>query len=384
MIAAVSVLFLAFVAQAQASATAASKAAQKAPARSAHAPSLRFETISRTAIQAWQENRDDDAVHLFQEGLNINPDWDEGLWYLGTIFYDRERFREARELLRHYVAQNPDRGPAWALVGLSDYKLREYGRALDHLQHAISLGLAGREQLERTAHYHQAILLVRDGQCEAGLRALYPLRSSAGVQSQAPLEVPAGLGVLCYQLLPEEVPVERREFVRKMGEAIFARMEGHAEQALNILRDLVKDHPGERAVHYQYGSALLGEHSAAGIEEMQKVLATSPSNTEARMELATYYLALSQPEKARPYVEEVLRLDPSHVSGHVLMGEIQIASGDTSAAVKELEQARELAPEEGRVLWALVRAYTAAGRREDAARVKGDIEMREGKAESVR
>jgi Tfp pilus assembly protein PilF len=103
---------------------------------------------------------------------------------------------------------------------------------------------------------------------------------------------------------------------------------------------------------------------------------------EARMELAAYYLAQSQTEKARFYVEEVLKLDPSHVSNHVLMGQILIASGDASAAVKELEQARELAPEESRVLWALFQAYTAAGRRDDAARLKAEIEKTEGKGTS--
>jgi tetratricopeptide (TPR) repeat protein len=390
MIAVVGVLLLALAAPVQPSATASTSASAPAPAghgissRRAGASGPSFEQVSEAAMEAWNEHRDDDAVRLFQQGLKISPDWDEGLWYLGAIFYDKERFREARDLLRHYVAQNPNQGPAWALLGLCDYKLREYGRALSHLERAISLGLEGREQLESAVLYHKAILLIRDGQCEAGLRALYPLRGGAVPRVQAPLEIPAGLSVLCYQLLPEEVPADRSEFVRKMGEVIFARMDGHSEDALNILRDLVRQHPNEKAVHYQYGSVLLGERSPAGVEEMQKVLEISPSSTEARMELAAYYVSQSQPEKARLNVEEVLKLDPSHVSGHVFMGEILMSSGDASAAVKELEQAKQLAPEEGRVLWALLRAYNAAGRPDDAARVKAEIEKIEAKAASAK
>jgi predicted Zn-dependent protease len=126
---------------------------------------------------------------------------------------------------------------------------------------------------------------------------------------------------------------------------------------------------------------LLEEHSPAGVEEMNKVLAMSPSNTEARLRLAEYYLAQSQPAEARQYAEEALRLEPSSLSGHMLKGEILSASSDFPGAVAELEQAKRLAPRDSRVLWALLRAYSAAGRRDDAARLKAEIEKSGSKVE---
>jgi predicted Zn-dependent protease len=114
---------------------------------------------------------------------------------------------------------------------------------------------------------------------------------------------------------------------------------------------------------------------------MNKVLAMSPSNTEARLRLAEYYLAQSQPAEARQYAEEALRLEPSSLSGHMLKGEILSASSDFPGAVAELEQAKRLAPRDSRVLWALLRAYSAAGRRDDAARLKAEIEKSGSKVE---
>jgi Flp pilus assembly protein TadD len=58
----------------------------------------------------------------------------------------------------------------------------------------------------------------------------------------------------------------------------------------------------------------------------------------------------------------------------LLKGQMLEASGDISAAIKEYEKARQSAPEDRRVRWALLRVYTAAGRREDAERIKAEIE----------
>ena len=332
-----------------------------------------FEQISKLAMEAWNDNRDENAIGLFEQGLKMKPDWNEGLWYLGVLNYDKDRFFDARSFLRHYLAQNPNQGPGWAMLGLCDYQLREYGRALEHLNHATSLGLGGRTQLADTVFYDQAILLTRDGQFEASTRLLYRIRGDAGSRAQGPLEVPAGLNALSYQLLPEEVPSNRLEFVRLMGAAAFARLDQQRGKAKTILRDLVADHPSEKGAHYQYGSMLLEDDLAGGVEEMQKVLDISPSDTAARLQLAQYYMQHSQAEKAKPYLDETLKLAPSNPIAHMLNGKMQEAAGDIQGAISELELARQTAPEEPQVLWALLHIYTVAGRRDDAARVKDAI-----------
>jgi hypothetical protein len=58
----------------------------------------------------------------------------------------------------------------------------------------------------------------------------------------------------------------------------------------------------------------------------------------------------------------------------MVLGEGLIAKGDSAAGIRELEIARDSLPEEVRVRWDLFRAYTAAGRLDDAAREKSEIE----------
>ena len=49
-----------------------------------------FDKIAAEAMQAWKENRDEEALKLFLQGLKVRPDWDEGLWYPGAIYYEKE------------------------------------------------------------------------------------------------------------------------------------------------------------------------------------------------------------------------------------------------------------------------------------------------------
>src|SRR5256885_13737399 len=102
---------------------------------------LNFENLSTAAESARNEKRDDDAIRLYQQALKLRPDWKEGLWYLSTLQYEKERYIDARDLLRRFVSYEPEAGPAWAMLGLSEFQTREYPRSLDHLQRAMSLGM---------------------------------------------------------------------------------------------------------------------------------------------------------------------------------------------------------------------------------------------------
>ena len=58
----------------------------------------------------------------------------------------------------------------------------------------------------------------------------------------------------------------------------------------------------------------------------------------------------------------------------MILGEVLVAKDDTSGGIRELEVARETAPQTVRIRWDLLRAYTAAGRNDDAKREKDEIE----------
>src|SRR5262245_34280266 len=54
-----------------------------------------FERLAGQAAKASQENRLEDAAGLYRRALALRPSWKEGWWSLGTLEYDRSRYREA-------------------------------------------------------------------------------------------------------------------------------------------------------------------------------------------------------------------------------------------------------------------------------------------------
>ena len=71
---------------------------------------------------------------------------------------------------------------------------------------------------------------------------------------------------------------------------------------------------------------------------------------------------------------EVLKLDAKNAVGHMMLGEALAAKGDSPGAIHELETARLLSPETVRIHWSLLKAYSAAGRKEDASKERAEIE----------
>lgn len=390
MIASLGLLLLLSAAPASLQAAVPNSAALSSTTETSTAPLRSFEQISNSAIDAFKARRDDEAIKLFEQGLKLKPDWDDGLWYLEALLYDRHRFFEARDLLRHYLAQNPKRGQGWAMLGLCDYQLREYGRALDHLQRASELGLGDHAQLAETVAYIRAILLTRSGQFDesmkmlSSIRSLYLLQGDAGAQAQDSLKVATGLCLLGYPLLPEEIPQDRLEFVRKTGEAGFAVMEKHHEKATQIYQELEQEHPNEQGIHYQFGSMLIDDDMPAGVEEMRKAIALAPPSTGARLELARYFIHRAQPEQAQPYLDEVLKLKPLDPTAHMLNGEILASAGNAARAISEFETARKSTPDDSQLLWDLLRAYNAAGRQSDAAQIKTEIAKIQAKKQTAK
>ena len=94
--------------------------------------------------------------------MKLKPEWDEGLWYLGTLLYERrELFRGMSQLCGNFLSRNSEDGYGWALLGMSEFQTREYKRALDHLQQGMVLGLGDNRKMTSTVSYVIAVLLTR-------------------------------------------------------------------------------------------------------------------------------------------------------------------------------------------------------------------------------
>jgi tetratricopeptide (TPR) repeat protein len=343
-----------------------------AQAQSAHPKAPNFNQLSATAEQARNESRDDQATRLYERGLKLRPGWEQGLWYLGTLLYDKERYSEARDVLRRFVSLEPNTGPGWAMLGLSEFQTREYSRALDHLQRGTVLGFGDRTEMKNSVLYFVAILFTRFEQYDESSDLLF--ESLASGQEQSLLIDPAGLAALRMPLLPAEIPPDRREMIRMAGEAAIALGAKRHDDAEKIFTNLLTAYPNEPGAHFFAGAYLRNVRPEQGIREMQRELEISPFHVQARTRLAEEYMKEGQFDQALPLAEAAVKLDPKDPSAHLMYGEALVGKQDLAGGIRELETARDQAPQMVRVRWDLVRAYLATGRKDEAKREKDEIE----------
>jgi tetratricopeptide (TPR) repeat protein len=188
------------------------------------------------------------------------------------------------------------------------------------------------------------------------------------------LTEPLGLAALRLPLLPAEIPAGRRPLIQLAGSAAYEIQAHQYAEAEKLLGELETKYPDEPGVHFFAGAYLLEHRPDDGIKEMEREIEISPSHVPARIRLSEEYLKRGEKERAIALGREAVKLAPADPLTHLILGEALAASSDTSGAIKELETARDGAPKLDRVHWDLVRAYTAAGRAEDANREKTELE----------
>jgi Tfp pilus assembly protein PilF len=110
------------------------------------------------------------------------------------------------------------------------------------------------------------------------------------------------------------------------------------------------------------------------MRELQKEIEISPSHVPARIRMAEEFIKEKQNAKGISLVHEALKIAPDDPLAHMVLGEGMMANGDADSGIRELEIAQAGSPQMTRVHWDLLRAYTAAGRTDDASRQKSAIE----------
>ena len=124
------------------------------------APSPQFDQLLKSATAAREAEHWEDAVDLYGKIVKLRPDYAEGYWYQGTALYQLDKFQECRDSFRKVTRFSPNNGPAHAFLGLCEFGLKNYDRALEQLMQSRTLGVADKD-LGGVARYHAGIIMTR-------------------------------------------------------------------------------------------------------------------------------------------------------------------------------------------------------------------------------
>jgi len=325
-----------------------------------------FQTLSRQAETARDAKHLDKALALYQRALKLKPDWDEGLWSMGSLAYDLDQFAECAPAFRRLAVVKPDSSPAWTMAGLCEYRLRRYEVALDSLSHAEGLKFEGPPELARSARLHLALVLTKSGSFE---RAITVLTELTLVHKKAPdSAVAAGIAGLRQPWLPSEVPEASRDLVFQLGDAMASAMEKDYKEATQKFEAALQQYPQEANLHFRFGAFLNIQDSARGVEEIKKAVELAPDHVPALVGLTVMYLKREEFDMALDCAERAVKAGPGDFSTHIALGRALLAKENPARAAAELEVAVKLAPASPEARFSLASAYTRLGRKAESAR----------------
>src|SRR5689334_11828488 len=325
-----------------------------------------FERFVKQADEARLAERFDDAITLYGKALNIKPKWPDGWWYVGAIFYQKDLYPQARDAFQNLVALEPQRGPAWAMLGLCLFQTGDYERAATSLQRGKTLGVNDNAELAGVVRYHIALLYIRFEYFENAFDTLAELLRTGNA---SPKVVEAfGLTMLRMPYLPNEIPAAHREKVLIAGQAGINMAARRQEQARAAFDTLLAQYPNDPNVHYGFGVFMLSQDADVALKEFKRELEISPLHYPAMVQMAFEYLKRDQYNDALPLAEKAVQLAPKLYAARNVLGRVLLELGQVDRSIKELEEGVKLAPSSPEMHFALARAYARANRKDDAAR----------------
>ncbi|HEY3742911.1 MAG TPA: tetratricopeptide repeat protein, partial [Bryobacteraceae bacterium] len=319
--------------------------------------------------EAAREKGAPDAPALYQRALQMKPDWKDGWWALGGIYYQKDQFAECAAAFEKLAALDHS-APSHAMAGLCQFGLKNYDAATANLAKAQKLGVMN-EGIGQPSMYTLAKLWTKRGNFEGALSILFDF-AQLGKENPAYIEL-AGTAGLWKPMFPEEVPAEDREVVFLAGKAFWAAAKRNVPVARANFADLLEHYPKAPGVHYLAGSFEMFDSSDRAVEMFEDELKINPDHVGALMALGSEYLRQGNTAKALPYARKSVELAPQTYATHTLLGRVLVESGSLEPALKELELARQLQPDDPQPRIALASLYTKLGRKDDAARERREF-----------
>lgn len=287
-------------------------------------------------LEARQE-RYAEAVPLYRKALQLNPAMPGVRLNLGLSLFKSGALKEAIQtftpLLKSQPAASAEALRLTTLIGLAHYGLGEYATAIPYLKQATA---ADPQNLPfRLALAHSCLW---------------------SKQYQCVLDV-------YHEILT--LNAESAEADMLAGEALDEMK--NSDGALEQFRAAVKADPKMPNVHFGLGYLLwrlLQFEEAA--PEFQAELANNPDHAQALAYLADTDMRLSHPNVAPPLLEKAIRIDPKIAMAHLDLGILFSDAGRKEDALRELQIAAKLTPDDQNVHYRLGRFYQAMGRKTEA------------------
>jgi len=324
------------------------------------APAATFEELAARADTARYANRVTEAVTLYRQALQLNPRWPLGWWYLGTLYYDSDQYKDGQQAFARLV-QLEDKPAVWAFLGLCEFENGAYAQAQAHFEKALHGDLP--PDLSQVVGFHDALLLTRAGLFDQAWQMYRPL-VERGIDDPT-LIAALGLNALGQAMLPRVIPRGQRDFVMAVGTATRISMSGDNDKAEAAFRSLLENYPNLSDAHKCYGAYLMNTQPDKAMQEFRRALELSPKAADTRAMLAILLFQSGRKDGAAEEARKAVADRPNSALAQYADG---LTLKDPHQAVEHLKIAERLGPHNLECHIALAHVYAETGRHADERR----------------
>jgi tetratricopeptide (TPR) repeat protein len=268
------------------------------------------------------------AAGAYEHALAVRPGSFPVLMNLGIVYFKAGDFKRAAEPLTQAVALEPSSFQALALLGLTEYSAKDFAGACGHLAKAVA-AQPGNSTLE----YMLAESYLRTGQEQSVLDRFQ--KETTGAATSATDHMLLGTA---YDGL------------------------GHVGQAMEELKSAATISPDGLDVHFGLGYLYWKQHDdTRAAAEFEREMEAAGWVAESEAYLGDIGLRQDRWEAGRAMLEQALTLNPGIRLAHLDLGILDMRKKDYGAAAAEFQKAIQLDPARADAYERLARVYAAEG-----------------------
>jgi len=323
------------------------------------------------AFSLEQQGKDAEAEVAWRGYLKAHGGSAEPYAHIGLLEARQEHYKEAVPFYRKALALNPAFPGLRLNLGLALFKGGDLKQAANEFSVLLKTSPHGSPESQR--------LTILVGMAHYGLNEYaeaVPYLKAAAAEDPQNLQLRLALAHSClwskqYQCVLDTyheiltLNAESAEADMLAGEAQ-DELKNHAG-AIEQFRAAVRADPKEPDVHFGLGYLLWSQRLyPEAVSEFEAELKNNPNHVQALIYLGDAQMQMNHPEAAEPLLTSAEHIDAGRELAHLDLGILYADAGRKDEALRELQAAARLAPDDVTVHWRLGRLYKASGMKDEA------------------
>lgn len=294
------------------------------------------------------------VMQLLTNAIAANPKNTSMRLQLVVVLVEKKDLAKAEQVLQEVVAIQPDQFQHRATLASFYFQTKQADKAEKTLREAIQADTEDAQRYLALADFFvgQKKLSQAETELQAAIKSkpkLYKLRLGLAsfYEQSGVLDKAADV----YRETISEAGIKPDGLIARTKLAMLMFLQGKQEEAAKLTEEVLKENPGDNNALLVKGklSLIKGDLQSA-IAAFRTVSRDQPDLTDTYLYLADAHIQNKQPELAKESLMKAVELNPKDAKVRLALAKYYVRSGDTDTAVKKVDEALKLFPNDYDVL----------------------------------